>query len=283
MPTFSTRRSYSPETYTYTYTPPTPGLSKSVGFASNPVSSFSRPLTSTEHRPLYDFEMHARACRSCNNPLDVHRSRGRLCSTGTGLASGVTSRLYSSRDGSHIAARGDASAHVELPHTYPQAKSLLRAAARAERTDRPALDRTASLRTDERSRRASRVYDPAPSSYSPPRTGRTRSTSFRSDERMPSLTRSPSPAPRRTERTSDRPASSRLEAQRAAFWALGNPRAGTESLSHGLASLAVRSQTEDLSSRMLRESPVAPTFGRRASALYGDYESVARAPRRRGF
>lgn len=124
---------------TRTHSPPTYAASvpihlpKTVGFPPTPVTSTSRPPTTTEHQTLYAFETHAASCPSCHDPYTVHRQHRRLCDTGHALAQCVAEYVYSKRDGHLIYGTHEELVLVELPRGYDEVFSLLRAMERSLR------------------------------------------------------------------------------------------------------------------------------------------------------
>lgn len=262
MPSFVRHRSTSPSSYTYA-----PGIisssskssgpssvsssTKAVGFPDgSPITSISRPLSETEAWTLYYFETHARTCPSCHDPHRVHRSHGRLCSSGHALAQDVALILYSKAEGIEAYAVGDNDAlvRVEIPRSYVEIKSLLRAMER-------------SLR-----KRQTPIISYDRNYYVAPRATHKRMTSTRQEPTSSSASSSSSP-PRRTSSTSShRPVSSYepFEADlhirqpaRSNSSSSSTKRKSSKNHSHrrnsmgpvteGLASLAVRSQSSDLS------------------------------------
>jgi hypothetical protein len=109
--------------------------SKKARFARKPVDGITRPLTSIEEWSLYNFEIHARNCRDCYAPLEVHLKGGRLCNEGHALAQDVACHVYDldgevyskSRDGHKLV-------RVELQPGYNNVRSLLKAMDRGIRT-----------------------------------------------------------------------------------------------------------------------------------------------------
>lgn len=95
----------------------------------------SRPLTSVEAWSLYHFEIHARECKECYGPLEVHQRGKRLCDAGDALARDVVryiyyrnGEIYSKTSNDHKLVR------VELRPNYTQTCGLLRAVDRATRS-----------------------------------------------------------------------------------------------------------------------------------------------------
>lgn len=123
-------RTSSPQTFVHSTHLPE---SKSVAFS--PITSSSRPLSSSELWPLWYFETHARACDYCRDPYEVHRDGGRLCDQGHTYAQDVADSIYSRGNGSRIYAVGDADhlVQVEIPKGYSNVRSLLRAMERGLR------------------------------------------------------------------------------------------------------------------------------------------------------
>ncbi|KAJ8116039.1 hypothetical protein OPT61_g2449 [Boeremia exigua] len=107
---------------------------RAVGFHKDPVESVSRPVTNTESWALYDFEMHARKCAYCHDAYEVHRSHERLCELGHRLAQDVASYIYN-KDGKVYSTKEEDNkvVQVELPSTYVEVSSLLRAIERSLR------------------------------------------------------------------------------------------------------------------------------------------------------
>jgi hypothetical protein len=115
--------------------PPGSPSTKKARFANAPIEGVSRPLSTTEAWSMWHFETHARQCRECYNPLEVHQKGKRLCDTGHALAQDVAEHVYhqagevySKKNDSHKLVR------VELPPNYTHTKGLLRAMDRAVRS-----------------------------------------------------------------------------------------------------------------------------------------------------
>lgn len=123
---------------------------RAVEFPKDPVQSVSRPVTNTESWALYDFEMHARKCAYCHDPYEVHRSHDQLCELGHRLAQDVASYIYN-KDGRIYSTKEEENkiVQVELPSTYVEVSSLLRAIERSlrHRSRRPfvSMDRSYSI------------------------------------------------------------------------------------------------------------------------------------------
>lgn len=111
--------------------------SKAVRFAPTSANGSSRPLTSTEAWSLYHFEMHARSCSQCFDPLTVYKRGNSLCQVGLGLAQDVACHVYH-REGDVYSTKKDDSklVRVEVQHDYDQVRLLLRAMERRLRSHR---------------------------------------------------------------------------------------------------------------------------------------------------
>ena len=151
---------------------------KTVRFSPAPVKAVpgvTRPLTQTEAWSLYHFESHARQCRACFDPLDVHRRGEKLCHTGQGLGHDVSYHVYY-RDGLIYSTHPEDGklVHVEIPTTYGQLRSLLKAMNRGltcTRASAPVLsyERNPSIRTPRYAlhERATYIVEPAASTRKP--------------------------------------------------------------------------------------------------------------------
>ncbi|KAI9666878.1 MAG: hypothetical protein M1831_001383 [Alyxoria varia] len=211
MPLFTSRRSPSPSSTHSTlgvnpsksaYQPLT--LGKTVGFppTSQLVTSVSRPLSSTELWPLYNFETHVRACDICSQAFfrgdhrhsrhhrssHSHSSSLKLCHTGADLSRNVTNLLYSRDSAREIYATMDNDMHgarggyydagitrVELPPRYAGVRRLLRAVEDAE-TPGPAPSKSSHRRRDSTSLDANYLVAPRPASTPERRHSRRMST-----------------------------------------------------------------------------------------------------------
>lgn len=128
-----------------------------VAFPSVLVTGVSRPINAAESTAIAQFESHARSCRHCENPYEVHRAHKQLCSAGHRLAQEVASYLYVKSEAPgvysmHPDPDADANAdplrpvRVELPAGYENTRGLMRAIDRSTRHRRHApfvsMDRT---------------------------------------------------------------------------------------------------------------------------------------------
>ncbi|KAF2202816.1 hypothetical protein GQ43DRAFT_439395 [Delitschia confertaspora ATCC 74209] len=110
---------------------------RAVGFLADPVSSLSRPVNPEESWAAYDFEMHARKCAYCHNPYEVHRSHGQLCDLGHKLAQLVARYLYNRSSETYSTVEEDHKlVRVEIPSSYEEVRSLLKAIERSLRSRR---------------------------------------------------------------------------------------------------------------------------------------------------
>ncbi|KAK5136801.1 hypothetical protein LTR08_002097 [Meristemomyces frigidus] len=119
-------------------TPTSPGPSpKSVRFATTEKVQ-PRALSTTEAWSLYHFEIHARQCRDCFNPLEVHLERRRLCDAGHSLARDVAEHVFI-QDGVVYAKKKDNHklVRIEMPQDYFHIVQLLKTTARCS-APRPA-------------------------------------------------------------------------------------------------------------------------------------------------
>lgn len=111
---------------------------KGVQFLDSPVSDVSRPATNEEAWVFYNFEVHARKCPHCQNPLEVYKSGDNLCDEGIELAIELTEYVYN-KDGTTYSVAHEAGkvVRVEMPAEYNQARSLLRAIERRLHSRKP--------------------------------------------------------------------------------------------------------------------------------------------------
>jgi hypothetical protein len=133
-----------PATISRTHTMPAVVSSKSssgsrkernVGFMHDPVSAVSRPVNAEESWAAHHFETHAQKCAYCRNPYEVHRNHEQLCEIGHRLAQDVARFLYQSTDGKTYSTVEEANklVQIEVPSSYPQVRSLLKAIERSLR------------------------------------------------------------------------------------------------------------------------------------------------------
>lgn len=108
--------------------PSSPGSPKAVRFAeASLVKQDARKLNTVEAWSLYHFETHARTCRQCLNPLEVHRRGARLCQLGQGLAQDVAEHVYHQQDHVYSTIKDNQKhVRVELGHDNDQVRQLLR-------------------------------------------------------------------------------------------------------------------------------------------------------------
>lgn len=100
-----------------------------VGFADGYVTSISRPVTNDEHWTLYYFEIHARNCKSCFDPLGVAKLERQFCSEGHELAVDVARLVFLRKDVEVYSREKEdhKEVRVELPYDYSQCLGLLKA------------------------------------------------------------------------------------------------------------------------------------------------------------
>ncbi|KAI7238974.1 hypothetical protein KC330_g2203 [Hortaea werneckii] len=108
-----------------THSPSSPGSPKAVRFAPA-FKAEPRAPTVTEAWSFYHFECHARQCRYCYNPWDVHRQGRQLCTLGHSLAQDVAEHVYH-QDGVTYSCKKDNHKLVklEMPADYTQVAQLL--------------------------------------------------------------------------------------------------------------------------------------------------------------
>ena len=99
------------------------------------VTCVSRPCTPTEAWSLYHFEVHARKCPECYDPLGIYLRGGSLCDVGHALAQDVALHFYQ-KAGEVYSHEKDQHKHVrvELPPGYDQVRGLLKGMDRAIRS-----------------------------------------------------------------------------------------------------------------------------------------------------
>lgn len=108
---------------------------RAVGFAKDPVESYSRPVTTTESWAAYHFEAHASKCAYCHKPYEVHRNHEQLCDVGHRLAQEVARYIYNKSDGATYSTivEDNKLVRVEIPAGYVEVASLLKAIERSLR------------------------------------------------------------------------------------------------------------------------------------------------------
>lgn len=115
--------------------PSSPKKERVVGFHTDPVDGFSRPVNTEESWAAYHFEMHARKCAYCHKPYEVHRNHEQLCDVGHRLAQEVARYIYNKSDGNTYSTleENNKLVRVEIPAGYVEVSSLLKAIERSLR------------------------------------------------------------------------------------------------------------------------------------------------------
>lgn len=117
-----------------------PSSPKVVHFApssSDLVSGVSRGLTPAEAWSLYHFEMHARSCPSCFDPLNVYMKGRQLCAHGHALAQDVAIHVCHQGGAIYSTTMDDRRpVRVELQPKYDHTRGLLESIDRAQRSRR---------------------------------------------------------------------------------------------------------------------------------------------------
>lgn len=117
--------------------PPASPNTKKARFASTLVEGYTRPLTTTEAWSLYNFELHARQCRLCNEPLRVIQRGDALCESGHALMLDVAEHVYYHAGEVYSRTKDDHKpVRVEIQPGYYQLRSLLQAMDRTSRSAR---------------------------------------------------------------------------------------------------------------------------------------------------
>lgn len=148
--------------------PKSPSLSpRGVHFPSTTslVTSYSRPLTSTEAWSLYYFETHARNCSKCFDPYARQTAGKNLCTRGSALAQDTALHVKQGSDSHVYSTQSDRSKsdRVEVPPGYDSTRSLLKALRkRPVVVNQPAATkRTSEYHANERRERAEVIVEPS--------------------------------------------------------------------------------------------------------------------------
>ncbi|KYG40966.1 hypothetical protein M433DRAFT_512082 [Acidomyces richmondensis BFW] len=103
-------------------------MRKTVRFADEPSNKiYFRKLTNAEAWTLYDFEKHARTCRHCYHPWDVHMKRRFLCPSGSTLAERVIEQFQQIGDYAYsLKLINGKFVQVDWPVDYVQTAQMLK-------------------------------------------------------------------------------------------------------------------------------------------------------------